>query len=110
MRQQSSRSILILRGEWTVEHKTMPISGYTYGTAEVATSPISLEELDLLKQSVGFNGDDERYLRLAGEVLADQAAEVIARWRGVVAAHPHLARYSEGPGGHPDAHYSAASE
>jgi len=36
---------------------------YTYGTAAVATSPVSLKELEELKVSVDFTAEDERYLR-----------------------------------------------
>jgi hypothetical protein len=47
------------------------IPGYSYGTAEVARSPVSMRELDDLKISAGFTDEDQRYLRLAGEVLRD---------------------------------------
>jgi hypothetical protein len=38
------------------------IQGYSYGTAEVARSPISLRELEYLKISAGFTDEDQRYL------------------------------------------------
>jgi hypothetical protein len=85
------------------------IPGYTYGTAAAAKSPVSLAELELLKKAVNFTDEDQRYLRLAGEVLADQTEEVVKRWRGVIAANPHLALYSLGPDGRGDPHYSADS-
>lgn len=44
------------------------ISGYTYGSAD--TSPVSLEDLEKLKASVGWTEEDERYRHLAGEVLS----------------------------------------
>ncbi|MBD2533622.1 protogloblin ApPgb, partial [Nostoc flagelliforme FACHB-838] len=47
------------------------ITGYTYGTEEVAKSPLSMEHLSLLKQTVLFTEEDEKYLHLAGEVLQD---------------------------------------
>ena len=53
------------------------IPAYTYGTAEAARSQISLKELEELKQSVGLTSDDEKYLKLAGEVLADQTKELV---------------------------------
>jgi hypothetical protein len=90
-----------------MEHPLIP--GYTYGTDQVTPSPISLGEWEHLKQAATFGEEDERYLRLAGEVLADQTAAIVRCWRGVIAAQPHLARYSAGPDGHPDAHYSSAS-
>jgi hypothetical protein len=82
------------------------IPGYTYGGPGVSKSPITPEELELLKQSVGFTDEDERHLRAAGEVLADQAEELVERWRAVISAHPHLARYSKRLDGQPDPHYS----
>src|SRR5260370_39602493 len=83
------------------------IPGYTYGTAQAARSPVSLADLELLKKTVNFTEEDLRYLRMAGEVLASQTEEVVKKWRGVIAANPHLAQYSLGPEGKPDAHYSA---
>ena len=85
------------------------IPGYTYGQAGVAKSPITTEDLKLLKQSVGMTEEDERYLRVAGEALADQTAELVGRWRAIIAAHPHLARYSKRLDGQTDPHYSQNS-
>jgi hypothetical protein len=44
------------------------VPGYTYGAGEVARSPLSLEDLDLLKRTLLFTEDDDRYLRMAGEI------------------------------------------
>lgn len=85
------------------------IPGYTYGAPEAAKSPISANDLELLKKTVDFKEDDEKYLRLAGEVLADQTENVVKAWRAVIAANPHLARYSLDSEGKPIAHYSANS-
>jgi hypothetical protein len=41
------------------------IPGYTYGTTSVPHSPITLEEFDLLKQTVLFTDEDSKYLRLS---------------------------------------------
>ncbi len=82
------------------------IPGYTYGTDAVAPSPVSPRDLDVLKRAAGFTKEDERYLRLAGAVLADQTAELVARWRGVLSAEPRLAHYSLRPDEQPDPHYS----
>lgn len=81
------------------------IPGYTYGTDEVAQSPVSIEELDLLKRTVLFGADDEKALRMAGEVLADQAEDVLDVWYGFVADHPHLVHYFSGPDGNPNGEY-----
>ena len=66
------------------------IAGYTYGTKEVAKSPVSLEELEELKQTVTLTDEDICYLRMAGDVLEGQEHEVIDKWRGVIGAQPHL--------------------
>ena len=70
------------------------IPGYTYGTAAAAKSPITLDELELLKRSADFAADDARWLRRAGEILRDHTAEIVQAWRAVISANPHLARYS----------------
>lgn len=84
--------------------------GYTYGTAAVAPSSISLEELEQLKVTVGFTLEDERLLRMAGEVLADQTKRIVEHWRsGIIAGIPHLARHSRSPEGDPIPAYLAQS-
>lgn len=65
---------------------------YTYGKATVGTSPVSLEDLEQLKVSVGFTADDERYLRQAGEVLEGQTKRIVEHWRsGIIAGLPYTA-------------------
>jgi Protoglobin len=86
------------------------IPGYTYGSTEVAASPVSLRELEDLKVSVGFTEEDRRYLALAGEVLADQTRPLVDLWRGgIIARIPNLARHSRTPEGDPLPDYSANS-
>jgi hypothetical protein len=77
------------------------IPGYTYGSDELPRSPVSDDDLALLKQTVLFGDDDERHLRMAGEVLRDQVDDVLDLWYGFVASHPHLVRYFAGPDGEP---------
>jgi hypothetical protein len=84
------------------------IAGYTYGTEAVAKAPMSVDDLELLKKSVLFTQEDERYLRMAGEVLSDQIEDVLDVWYGFVASHPHLVYYFTGPDGQPDNPYLAA--
>jgi hypothetical protein len=59
----------------------MIIPGYSYGSGDLPRSPVSLEQLQDLKRSAGFTDEDERYLRLAGEVLKDQTSQIVAHWR-----------------------------
>jgi hypothetical protein len=86
------------------------IPGYSYGTANVEKSPVSLPDLERLKISAGFTEEDERYLKLAGEVLADQTKQIVDHWRTVIIASiPHLARHSRTPEGNPIPEYLAKS-
>lgn len=86
------------------------ICGYTYGTATVAASTVSLEELEQLKVTVGFTPEDERFLRMAGEVLAGQTKQIVEHWRsGIIAGIPNLARHSRTPEGEPLPRYLAQS-
>ncbi|MFN3975059.1 MAG: protoglobin domain-containing protein [Dehalococcoidia bacterium] len=87
---------------------TVSIPGYTYGTGAVPRSPVSLQEFDLLKRSVLFTEEDERYLRMAGQVLADQVEQILDLWYGFVGSHPHLVYYFSGPDGKPNADYLGA--
>jgi hypothetical protein len=81
------------------------IPGYTFGTAEVARSPVSGEEVELLRATLLWSDEDDRYLRMAGEVLADQVDEVLELWYGYVGSHPHLVRYFADRDGEPIGHY-----
>jgi hypothetical protein len=81
------------------------IPGYEFGTQSVARSPLGLEELDLLKQTVLFGEEDEEYLRMAGDVLEDQVEDVLDVWYGFVGDHPHLVHYFSDAEGRPDAEY-----
>ena len=69
------------------------IAGYEFGTRSVERSPLGLEDLDLLKQTVLFGEEDEEHLRMAGDVLEDQVEDVLDVWSGFVGDHPHLVRY-----------------
>jgi hypothetical protein len=82
------------------------IPGYTFGTREVAKSPLTLENLDLLKQTVLFTEEDERYLRMAGDVLEGQTEDILDLWYGFVGDHPHLVYYfANAESGEPNAEY-----
>jgi hypothetical protein len=86
------------------------IPGYSYGAADIAQSTVSVQELESLKISAGFTDEDERYLRLAGEVLADQTAKIVHHWRAeIIASIPNLARHSRSPEGNPLPEYLAKS-
>jgi Protoglobin len=84
--------------------------GYSYGAAEVATSPVSMLDLESLKISAGFTQEDQHFLRLAGEVLTNQTRQIVEHWRShIIANIPNLARHSRTPQGEPIPEYLAAS-
>ena len=86
------------------------IPAYTYGTTDVAASPVTLGELEQLKISAGFTAEDEQFLRLAGDVLSGQTKQIVAHWRtGIIASIPNLARHSRTPEGEPIPEYLAQS-
>jgi hypothetical protein len=86
------------------------IAGYAYGTAEAAGSPLSLEDLERLKEAVWLTVEDERTLREAGEILADQADAMVSAWRARLRDQPWLAGYSGHPDGTPNPEYAAATK
>jgi hypothetical protein len=87
---------------------TAAIPGYTYGSGEVPRSPLTLDELGLLKESVLWSDDDDRALRLAHDVLTDQVDDILDVWYGFVASHPHLIHYfTRTSDGQPDGDYLA---
>jgi hypothetical protein len=87
-----------------------PIPGYTYGTAEAATSPLTLEDLERLKAVVGLTPEDEEALREAGEILAGQAGDMVTAWRARLAEMPFMRPYFGHPDGTPNPEYGAASK
>ncbi len=77
-----------------------PIPGYTFGTAEVTDSPVTMREFEALTVTAGFSDEDRRYLLMAGEVLRNQIRRIVEHWRsGIIAGIPHLARHSRSPEG-----------
>jgi len=84
------------------------ISGYTYGSPDLPKSPITLEDLEKLKQSVMFTPEDEVYLRKAGELLEEQLDDIMDLWYGFVGKYPFLVRYFGRLDGKPDEEYLAA--
>lgn len=86
------------------------IYGYSYGKPEVPASAITLQQLEELKASVGMTGEDEQYLRLAGQVLADQTAQVVEQWRvRIIGRIPQLSRHSRTPEGNAIPEYTGNS-
>ncbi len=77
------------------------IAGYTFGAADLEPSPVSVADVRQLEATLLWTEEDDRHLRMAGEVLADQVDAVLDVWYGYVGAHPHLLHYFTGPDGQP---------
>lgn len=84
-----------------------PIPGYDYGRAGVARSPLSLEELRQLEQTIGWSEEDARVLQRHGEIFQNRAEQMVDSWRAVIGAQPHLAKWFFDPAGKPDEEYKA---
>ena len=84
------------------------IPGYTYGTDAVPRSPVTLEELELLKATLLLGEDDLAALRRSGDLLAPQVEEILDVWYGFVGANPHLLAAFSNAQGQPDQQYLAA--
>ncbi len=69
------------------------IKGYDYGKASLEKSPVSMQDLSLLKKTLLWSDDDTRYLQMAGEVLKDQTDAVLDLWYGFVGSNDHLLYY-----------------
>jgi hypothetical protein len=86
------------------------IAGYTYGTGEAATSPLTLQDLKRLKEAVWLTPADEEALREAAEVLADQADDMVTAWRARLGDLPFMRPFSGHPDGRPNPEYGAATK
>jgi Protoglobin len=84
------------------------IPGYTYGTDAVPRSPVTLDELELLRATLLLGDDDLAALRRSGDILAPQVEEILDVWYGFVGANPHLLAAFSNAQGQPDQHYLAA--
>ena len=84
------------------------IPGYTYGTDAVPRSPVSLQELELLKATLLLGDEDLAALRRSGAVLAPKVEEILDVWYGFVGANPHLLAAFSNAEGQPDQRYLAA--
>ena len=82
------------------------IAGYDFG--KVAGSPLTIEDLNRLKATVGFTKEDEKALRRMGDVLSGEAEALVDEWRKIIGAQDHLWHAFAGPDGKPDDAYKAA--
>ncbi len=69
------------------------IRGYDYALNTLETSPVSLDDLELLKKTLLWSKDDEKYIKMAGEILSEQIDKILDLWYGYVGSHQHLLYY-----------------
>lgn len=69
------------------------IKGYDYGKATLEQSPVTMQDLALLKKTLLWSDEDDRLLNMAGEVLKDQTNDVLDLWYGYVGGNEHLLHY-----------------
>lgn len=81
------------------------VPGYSYGSTDLGTSPVTADDLALLQQAVLWSDEDARWLRRAGELLVPQTEAILDLWYGFVGSHPHLVATFAGGDGQPDMDY-----
>lgn len=85
------------------------IPGYSFGTKSVAMAPLALADLELIKKSVLWGLEDEKYLRMSHDVLKPNVAELVGVWYGFVGGNDHLlASFKDPKTGQPDGAYLEA--
>jgi Protoglobin len=83
-----------------------PIAGYDFG--QVPASPVTLEELRQLLETIGFTEEDRAALSQSGDLLNDDAEGLVDGWRKIIGDHDQLAKWFFGPDGKPDDKYKSA--
>lgn len=82
-------------------------NGYTYGTAAVAASPVSAQDLAELHASVLWTDADATALGRAGAILVPKTEAILDVWYGFVGANAHLVATFAGSDGTADSNYLA---
>ncbi len=85
----------------------LQISGYNYGRAGAARSPLSLEDLRQLEQTVGWNDEDAKTLQRHAGIFSHDAEKMVDAWRAVIGSQHHLVKLFFGPDGNRDEAYAA---
>ena len=82
--------------------------GNAHHGQHIQKSPFSLAELKELQQSMLFNDEDLRYLRMSHDILKPQTSQILDVWYGFVGGTPQLAYFfSDKTTGKPDPVYLA---
>lgn len=82
------------------------IAGYELGSARIPRAPIDLQELESIKQAMGWTARDEAALRQAAPLLEPRINEILDAWYGFIGSTPQLiAAFSAPATGTPDQAY-----
>jgi hypothetical protein len=84
---------------------TSTIPGYAFDDVSLQRSPVTQRDLELLEATLLWSDEDDHYLRLAGDVLADQVDDVLQLWYDYVGSHAHLVHYFADSDGQPIGDY-----
>ena len=83
------------------------IAGYDFGSPQSAKSPLSMQELQQLEQTLGWTGKDEQLLKKHLDIFQSHAESMVDSWRAVIGAQAHLSQWFAGPDDKPDNEYKA---
>lgn len=86
----------------------LTIPGYSYGSTDVPSSPVSMDELRKLEAAVGWTREDAAWLLAAADILVPRAEAMVDCWRAAIASQPALLQSFLDAQGKPDEHYKAA--
>lgn len=84
------------------------ITGYSYDDSDLASSPVTMDDLANIQQSLLWSDTDRDALRRAGDILVPLTEEILDVWYGFVGGTPHLVAAFAGANGEPDGDYLAA--
>jgi len=87
--------------------ETKEIKGYAYGDPTLERSPISMEDLKLLKKTLLWSEEDDHNLKLLADTLIDQIDDILDLWYGYVGSNDHLVYYFT-TNGQPNTDYLSA--
>ena len=68
----------------------MTIPGYTYGSPDLARSPVTVADFERMKKTVLFGPEDAASLRRSLDILEDQVEAILDVWYNFVGSTPHL--------------------
>src|SRR5450755_4643418 len=89
------------------EYAMTTVPGYQYGSPDLASSPITLDELRQLEQAVGWSDSDRQALQSHNHIFLDKSEQMVDAWRAMIGKQEHLAKWFFSPDGKPDEDYKA---